>query len=101
MVAAIARHKRLAALSKELLKAASWGWDEPRMHRAIKAYVAEFRKPWPGGARAAADIKARPLWTLPTKPLDYFKEAGSGRTPLLVACAAAGEDGCGAEPSSV
>lgn len=93
VMAAIARHKRLAVLGKEVLKSASWGWDEAGMKSAIAAYQAEVRTPWLGGARLAAELKARPLWTVARKPIDYFREAGTGRTPLLVACAGRGPAG--------
>ena len=55
------------------------------MSRTIGMSWASIVRPSPKIIRRSVTF-----WTVPTKPLDYFKEAGSGRTPLLVACAAAG-----------
>ena len=78
--------KHLAVLGKEVLAAASWGWDEMRMKSAIKAFRAcVARKP-----RCSDAGRATGAWAVARKPIDYFREAGTGRTPLLVACAAKG-----------
>ena len=85
-VAVFVWFKQLAVLGKEVLAAASWGWDEPRMKSAIKAFRAcVARKP-----RCSDAGRATGAWAVARKPIDYFREAGTGRTPLLVACAAKG-----------